>query len=251
MSLIIRVNDLIQAPDDNNPVLPDLSAGIYFDFDARNLTLSEGDSVNNWIAAGPAPFANRSLNYVRSGDFEAPKFSLTGGPNGGPTVVYNKKSNLRTALDQPSLYVGDLTIAVVAKAVTPTENNARLYSDALTLPDGSFTSIIPSPNGNLRISTDLEGDAMTEENPETDVVIVLSRNSQSDTSMFSFDSDVTVVEGEGHPAHQGLVTGVSRSVAATEGFDGSITRIIMYSRALSPSEVRALVGSLKAEYGIQ
>lgn len=250
MSLIIKVNDLIQAPDDNNPVLTDLSAGIFFDFDARNLSLSDGDIVNNWIASGPAPIDNRSLNYVKSGDFEAPTFSQTGGPNGGPTVVYNKKSNLRTALDQPSLYVGDLTIAIVAKAVTPPSNYARFYSDPLTLPDGSATQIAPSVSGNLWISTDLDSQSKSEVNPETDVVIVLSRSSESDTSMFSFEDDVTVVEGEGHPAHRGLVTGVSRASAATGGFDGSITRIIMYSRALPATEVRALVGSLKTEYNI-
>lgn len=252
MSLIIKVNDLIQAPDDNNPVLPDLSSGLYFDFDARSLTLSEGASVNSWVAAGSAPLANRSLNYVRSGAFEAPTFSKTAGPNGGPTVVFNTESSLMTAPDQPSLYEGDLTIAVVAKAATISGNYARFYQDPISLPNGSATTIRPSPQGNIVITTSFKTNSRIVPNPGNDFVCVLSRNSSSEVSMFGSESDVTNVTGgtEGLPANQGLNIGTSRSVSTPDGFDGSITRIIMYSRALTAIEVRALVGSLKLEYGI-
>lgn len=98
MTLVISASSALKNPLPDTPSIPDITSDLYFDFNAADLALADGATVNNWVGQGSAPIANRTLNTHNSiSSWAFPTFDADGGPGGTPTVRFNgTNQRLRT-----------------------------------------------------------------------------------------------------------------------------------------------------------
>jgi len=250
-ALILRASGVLSNPLPGTPVIPDIETDLYFDFRASDLvgTVADGASVTNWVGRGPAPEVNRTLSTVLSG-WTAPVFDINGGPGGTPTVSFNGIHSLRTVVASPAPFSGPFSVALVCsgttQAASAAQNRSRIFSGTTPNPFGIF----PNHNGELQLSPPGSGGPVRP-NPGGHFAIVTVFNGAN--SLWAAG------DGEAEPATISTFTGfdgfglgsnINPYADGVFGLKGTVTRVIMYRRALSASDVNGLMEQLRDEHGV-
>ncbi|MGG5143878.1 hypothetical protein [Alcaligenes ammonioxydans] len=247
-ALIIRAPGRIIAPPPGTPIFPDISSGLYFDFDARVLNLLDGDSVAAWSGAGPAPAKNRLLNTAQSmNTWTLPTYSATDGPSGTPAVKFNGvNQRIRTTDASVIPYIGDFTIALVGQGSAPSGVTlSRLYGSS----PGATTTISPASSGNIVFQQN-GANVFSTPNPGGHFVVAFSVSKSRVIMLTSAMEDPKVISGSYDPGYTGFGLGGSAASALGTQMLGSVSRVTAFTRAFTVNGVAALVRAYRDEYGI-
>lgn len=247
-ALVIRARSRLTNPLPGTPVLPDVSTDLYFNFDARDLEYQDGDTVYSWLASGVAPVNNRLLNTAQSdSNWELPTFSKSAGPNSSAAVVFNGvNQRIRVTNNKVVPYEGPFTIAVVGRGVAPDGVTlSRMYGSSI----GMTTHISPASTGNI-VFQQGGGNVFSTPNPMTHFVAVASVSNDQIIMMTSAMREPESVAGAFEPGYLGFGLGGSSSVALGSQFQGAVSRVTAFTRALTANDVAALVYAYREEYGI-
>lgn len=247
-ALVIRARSSLTNPLPGTPILPDIGSGLYFDFDARTLSLINGATVNAWLGSGPAPEKNRLLNTAQSISVWAlPTYSATDGPGGIPAVKFNGvNQRIRTTDANVVPYSGDFTVAVVGQGSAPSGVTlSRMYGSS----PGSTTAISPAASGNIVFQQ--EGtNIFSTPNPGGHFVAVISVSQSKAVQMTSAMDSPNVLPGSFAPGYTGFGLGGSSGNVLGTQMAGTVSRVTAFTRALSVDDVFALMQAYRNEYGI-
>lgn len=255
MAIFMRSNISITNPLPDTPSIPDIASDLYFDFNAADLVsqYAQGADVTEWVGSGPAPLLNRTLNYKGGSSFKWPTLDLTGGPNATPTVKYGIDfRRLRTTDANVVEYRGPLTWVVVGKIIAPPPTNtARMIGTSYVSPitEKAGVNIMPSQNDNIW-AVAAGADAVITPNTHTDFAIAVSHSPDRIMTHLSTVPDVFTVERDAdNPGYNGFGTGFSFSgTASGESLNGTMTRIMMFTRAFNESSLRAMIDEMRTQY---
>lgn len=246
MATIIRADGVITNPPPDTPSLPDIETGLYFDFNASDLGLADNAQVTNWVGSGVAPVANRTLNTRNSSSaWVFPRMDLDGGPGGVPTVSFNgTNQRIRTTDADVVAHTGDFTIALVCSGVASSDNSARFWGGPTT----SDLRFLPNASGSLWVSY---GATLLLNPLPSGHFVVAASISQGRAIAMASNMDVPLVTiGEFSPELAGFGLGGPNSANPTNPLNGTVTRVRAFTRALSESDIRALVYDLRSQYNI-
>lgn len=236
-AVVVRSKTSITNPLPNTPRLPNIDAGILFDWDPETLNLANGAAVTS------LPSKRGTLG--RAGDLSV----VTSGTVTLVTEAGRKKSllmgagslatqNFATPIPAP------LTIAVVARAADPTHATRYVVSGG---PGGyagiTFKGIgFGSPN-QLTFGATAPADK--------DVALVgVFDGATSKTQLNGKNETTGNTGGNGSAQAIRFIIGTNTSAAASANLVGRIQRVIAYNRALSATELRLLNQYLSAEYAL-
>jgi|GEM_PF-4518023 len=242
-ALIIRALGEITNPLPGTPRVPDITSDLYWDLDARSLSLSDGDPVTSWIGTGPAPANNRTL-ASQQGGWGWPAFSASGGAGGAPALTFNGEQQIRLLTPSATPFGGPYTVVLVCSGESAGSARARFYGGTGAEP----TAIYPSTAGVLFVGLS-SGGAASAALPSGHFVVAISYNgAESAWGMSGTDAAGLSLPEVGW---NGMGFGGNTSSGNPNGgLVGTITRARMYRRAMSVYDIDALVASLEAEYGL-
>lgn len=220
------------------PTIPDITTGLNKVWRASSLVgaVTNGAVVNSWVAEGSGPLQDRDMNTA-PGVWTKPTFSSTGGFGGGPALLFDGRQQIRN-VPGGDPFAGPDTIAILmrctnyakvndaAKAfsdtVAPYVHNIGVLSGAIVATAGTRVSSGYAPTGFVA------------------VVVV-------------FNGADSIMKVSGYPVLSGLNLGTNTYRAAgvggggtalpdgqNPGFEGAISEVRHYHRALSIGDVEEL-----------
>lgn len=251
-ALIIRAEGTITNPPPGTPVLPDTTSGLFLDLDARTLSLSNGATVSEWTASGPASEDFRVLNDTVSG-FYYPTYSATAGAGGTPALTFDGTQQIRTNIgDSGPRLALPFTVAVVCSGDSAAQlgetNHARYFSGTGLLPLAFMPANRSVRTTDLGLST--WGHFASIPTVPGHRVLVFSYNGASSAWGASGHEAKTISIAEHPLGGFGFGGSAASATPPVRGLVGTVTRALIFSRAFTTHDIDALVSELSAEYGI-
>ncbi|WP_394260783.1 hypothetical protein [Moraxella boevrei] len=261
-TLVLKSTSTIKNPRFGK--LPDLDTGLRFALDARELNLSNGAEVSRWVASrGIGNHAEKVFSQKNS-NHNYPVFDNTAGRN---SVKFSGNEQLMN--DNQDYFVGSASYIVVGKCnnLAPAKNGvARIFcGDIGDKTDGmnagntadQWQQVAPFNNGIIMMTGSTTqgtsramGDTLAF---GTDWFVGVFVFDGENSKMLSSLSDMIVKQPKlVHSRQDRVGMGISliNNDVTTSGFDGYISYLAQYERALTDTEMKTAIEYFKSEFNI-
>lgn len=230
-AVILKASSAIITPPADTPTLPDITTSLALHFKASSLSaLADGASITAWNAVDGSEMSgnNGKFNNTLS-TLVAPTFSATGGPAGGPALLFGPTSQLRTGA-----YVANTapyTVGLLVKATEAGWVYSIGNSDVIKYLEGSFSG-----------GSSTTSDNITQEDATEDWIPVIFCHGgtvANGSKLLVGRSQTTIKKGTGTTTtfNQKCLGAPSASVS---GYTGLLAEILTFTRSFTDEDMYAL-----------
>lgn len=243
MTTIIMADVAMTSPGDA-PYMPDISRGIWLDFDFASVSgVADGARITSFAGGGAAPAADRTLQYVYGNSPGGkPFWDADGGPAGAGCLYFDgtcKINNFIAATGSDTTIAQPITWMMRVQILDFDTANARPHERIIGGRSGYqqiITTNLCAP-GDISVNagalTTISGAAPV----ATGQWVTLGVTFAGSVGKFLRHDGVVVSAAAGSQAYDGLYIGGGEYATAGGGAKFRMDRLRMWSRALSEGEM--------------
>lgn len=246
-TLIMRAPGALSAPIAGTPVIPDLSRGILFDFDADAIGLNDNDTIQAWNNSGGSWGASANLNVALA---DKPKYAKNGVTAGHASAKFtlSPATSIRTTSVTPIAPPANTPITVAAlirfNAAADGSTQQSIFSGRTA---EKYLSARRNASGRMSMGANAADQIFTQATAPAATWFVLTcifngANSAMFVDKFKTPGSTSQAEWDG------LILGAN--AISTSNLVGDIAAIRAYTRVLSDAEVLLLREQMMTSRGL-
>lgn len=246
-TLIMRAPGALSAPIAGTPVIPDLSRGILFDFDADTIAMNENDPIQAWLNSQGSWGASANLTLSAT---ERPRYAKNGVAAGHASANFTASpaTSIRTTSTAPITPAVNTPITVAAlvkfNSAADGTNFQNVFSGRTV---EKYVSARRNASGRMSMGANAADQIFTLATAPVNTWFVLTCVFNGANSALFVEKSKTV--GTTSQAEwDGIVLGANAISAAN--MSGGIAAIRAYTRALSDAEVFLLREQMMTSRGL-